>query len=186
MRKYDLNGDNIGNRTVQELEKRMSDAFKAEWKTKVESGQGVRPNQRNKLRTYRLFRNKYCMEPYVEEVLNRQHRSALAKFRCAAAPLKIETGRYERIPHDQRLLCFNCPDKVEDEMHVLFECSLYDDLRQVLYQKATAFSNTFILLSENEKMYFILLSSAIAKVSAKTCHEILNRRRNLLYTFRQY
>ena len=76
MRKYDLNSDNISNSTVQELEKRMADAFKAEWKTKVEPDQGVRPNQRNKLRTYRLFKNEYCTEPYVEEVLNRQYRSA--------------------------------------------------------------------------------------------------------------
>ena len=116
MRKYNFSNDNfISNRTVEELEERMFNVFKGEWKEKVVSDQGVRPYQRDKLRTYRLFKREYCTEPYVEEVLNRQHRSALAKLRCGVAPLKIETGRYERIPHDQRF-CFNCANKVEDEI----------------------------------------------------------------------
>ena len=156
MRKCNFSNDNlISNRTVKELEERMFNVFKGEWKEKVESDQGGRPNQRNKLRTYRLFKHEYCTEPYVKEVINRQHRSALAKFRCGVAPLKIETGRYERIPHDQRF-CFNCANKVEDEIHVLTECPLYDDLRQVLYQKAADSSGTFIHLSGNEKMCFVL------------------------------
>ena len=61
---------------------------------KVESEQGVRQNQKNKLKTYRLFKNEYCTDSYVENVNNRQHRSALAKFRCGVAPLRIETGRH--------------------------------------------------------------------------------------------
>ena len=116
-------------------------------------------------------------------MINRQHRSALAKFRCGVAPLKIETGRYERIPHDQRF-CFSCANKVEDEIHVLTECPLYDDLRHVLYQKAADSSGTFIHLSDNEKMCFVLSNREISKTSAKTCYEILNRRRTLLYAVR--
>ena len=48
----------------------MTDAFKAEWKTKVESDQGVCPNQRNKLRTYRLFKNEYYTDPLVELLMS--------------------------------------------------------------------------------------------------------------------
>ena len=151
MRKYNFSNDNlISNRTVKELEERMFNVFKGEWKEKVESDQAVRPNQRNKLRTYRLFKREYWTEPYVEEVINRQHRSTLAKFRCGVAPLKIETGRYEQIPHDQKFR-LNFANKVEGELHVLTECPLYDDLRHVLYQKAADSSGTFIHLSDNEK-----------------------------------
>ena len=89
MRKHNLSNDNlISNRTVKELEERMFNVFKGEWKEKVVSDQGVRPNQRNKLRTYRLFKREYCTEPYVKEVINRQHRSALARLDVAWLHLK--------------------------------------------------------------------------------------------------
>ena len=149
-------------------------------KNKVESDQGTRPNQKNKLRTYRLFKNCYITENYVDEVLNRQHRSALAKFGCGVAVLRKETGRYERLTLVQRV-CFNCSCKVEDEFHVLTECPLYDDLRQILYQKAAVCLHVFYNPSECDKMCFILSNIAIAKATTKACHEVLNRRRNRLY-----
>ena len=96
--KYDLHENNTDNNTLQQLETRMFDYFKRDWKSKIDAEQCTRPNQRNKLRTYRQFKHEYCTEPYVTEVLNRQHRIALAKFRCPLAPLRIETGRYERLP----------------------------------------------------------------------------------------
>ena len=76
MRKYDLSYDNlINNRTVKKLEERMFNVFKSDWKENVPSVQGMRPNQRNKLRTCQLFKREYCTEPYVEEVVNRQHKT---------------------------------------------------------------------------------------------------------------
>ena len=78
----------------------------------------------------------------------------IAKFSCGVAPLRIETGRYERIPHDRRF-SFNCTEKIEDEMHVLTECPLYDDLRHILYKKAIAISDNFNNISESEKMYVL-------------------------------
>jgi hypothetical protein len=36
-----------------------------------------------------------------------KYRSAYAKFRAGVAPLRIETGRYERFEVNERL-CFNC------------------------------------------------------------------------------
>jgi hypothetical protein len=52
-----------------------------------------------------------------------------AKFRCGVAPLRVETGRYERKAVHERtcLYCINC---VEDEFHILMRCPLYADLRQ--------------------------------------------------------
>ena len=50
------------------------------------------------------------------------------------------------------------------------------------YQKAATCSDNFLSLSDNEKLVFILLKSAMTKASAKTCHEIFSRRGSLLYT----
>ena len=56
------------------------------------------------------------------------HRSAYAKFRCGVAPIRLETGRYEGLDESDRT-CFQCPDMVENEQHVLLECPLYNDIR---------------------------------------------------------
>ncbi len=58
-----------------------------------------------KLRTYRLFKSTYRPEIYLCENLPRSHMSAFAKFRCGTAQIRIETGRYEHIPLEDRT-CF--------------------------------------------------------------------------------
>ena len=65
-------------------------------------------------------------------IMSRTRRSALAKFRCGVASLRLETRRYERIPYDERN-CFNCIKVVEYEEHVLLECPLYNDIRKELH-----------------------------------------------------
>ena len=45
----------------------------------------------------------------------------IIRFRCGSHSLPIETGRWSRIPRDERL-CKTCK-VVGDEHHVLFECS---------------------------------------------------------------
>jgi hypothetical protein len=52
----------------------------------------------NKLRTYKLFKNKFETVAYCTAVMPRTHRAAYAKCRCGVAPIRLETGRYERIP----------------------------------------------------------------------------------------
>ena len=71
-------------------------------------------------------------------------RSALTKFRCGVAPLRIETGRYEGSPIDQRLR-FYCKTTIESE-HVLLECPLYKDISDELYNNVTTVYNNFHLL----------------------------------------
>ena len=60
--------------------------------------------------------------------MSKGHESAMTQFRCGTAPLRIETGWYEGIPEEERL-CPMCNDGVENELHALLECTLYNDLR---------------------------------------------------------
>ena len=111
----------------------------------------------------------------------KSHRSALAKFRCGVAPIRLETGRYEGLPEGERT-CFNCNDVVESESHVLIECSLYDDLRRELLMRARNLVNSFDSLHVIDKLIVILDNNILSKITAKTCSEILKRRRDCLYT----
>ena len=65
---------------------------------------------KNKLRLYRCFKNDYKTVNYVSCMMPRGHRAALSKFRCGEAPIRVKTGRYERLALEDRH-CFNCTNQ---------------------------------------------------------------------------
>ena len=56
-----------------------------------------------------------------------EHIEAPYQISVLESPLsiRIETGRYERLPVSERI-CFHCKTCVEDELHVLVNCPLYE------------------------------------------------------------
>src|SRR5690606_11142061 len=49
--------------------------------------------------------------------------------------LRIETGRWKKIPVEQRIcqICLSC-DQVEDEAHFLLDCGVYNVVRERMYE----------------------------------------------------
>lgn len=91
--------------------------FKTSWHESVHSPIGPSGRGSNKLRTYALFKTDFEANIYCRKPLPHRQRAAFAKFRCGVAPLRIETGRFENKPLQER----KCPfcDIVETESHVL-------------------------------------------------------------------
>ena len=138
-------------------------------------------NNVGKLRTYRLFKKVYGTEHYVKINMPHNYRSAYAKFRCGVAPIRIETGRYEHLPVEQRI-CPMCNNNfVEDEIHVLTECAMYSDLRYDLTGLARFFNREYELLNNVDKFCFLMSFDKLVFNTAKTLFLILTRRRALLY-----
>ena len=54
-------------------------------------------------------------------------RTALTRLRLGSHRLKVETGRWMRIPFDERLC--PCGSSVQTEVHVLLDCPLLDHIR---------------------------------------------------------
>ena len=100
------------NRIKRQLASFYVEKTKTEWNENVNRVEARNGTGRNKLRTYRRFKNEYKREKYVDVILPRHHRSAYAKFRSGVAPLRLETGRYERIEERDRV-CFNCDSQIE-------------------------------------------------------------------------
>lgn len=97
----------------------------------------VKMGSANKLRTYRLHKHKYMsMENYLQDVSNFKHRKALSKLRTSDHKLNIEAGRRTKIPINERI-CKFCNTDIEDEKHLLLQCSLYDNLRNKLFDDIT-------------------------------------------------
>ena len=57
-----------------------------------------------------------------------QNRIALTRMRLSSHHLRIETGRWSRIPQQNRLC--NCRTDIQTEDHVLLRCTISSDLRQ--------------------------------------------------------
>ena len=98
------------------------------------------------------------------------------------APIRIETGRNERLSVSARI-CFYCKSYVEDELHVLINCPLYDEPRSNFYQRLQV-----ICINMDEKspisqfnFTFNSLDGKFIGMSAKFCCEILTSRRKALY-----
>ena len=153
--------------------------YVAEWYTLINRQTGQSGVGRNKLRTYKLFKSSFETEKYCMVLMPISHRAAFCKFRCGVAPIRIETGRYENIAVSQRL-CNFC-NVVEDETHVILDCSAYDLLRNNLFSKAISVLPSIMNLDSIEKMKFLFTYLDMTRTCAKTCFKILQHRNSLLY-----
>ena len=128
----------------QTVKDKVFNGYKEKWEEDLARNNGLRESGGNKLRTYRLFKQDYKVEPYISYIRPKLQRSAFAKFRCGVAPLRIETGRYERLDMDDRICPF-CIIGVQTEDHVLLTCTLYNDLREKLFATISSHMPDFTL-----------------------------------------
>jgi hypothetical protein len=164
---------------IRDINKKVFDQVNGNWHEQLAKEEANHGRGRNKLRLYRRYKCLLAPEPYLTSCVKQIHRKALAKFRCGVAPLAIETGRYRQVPLMNRK-CFNCSDNVEDELHVLMVCPVYDDLRLDLCKNAVKLVPGFGVLSDYCKVDTILGDARLIKVSANFCYNILEMRKTLL------
>ena len=67
-----------------------------------------------------------CAAWYLNHI-DRKNMVTLARFRTRNHHLAIEVGEWLKIPVENRV-CYTCME-VEDEAHLVFECTRYADLR---------------------------------------------------------
>ena len=147
---------------LSELQLRLSDQYTQRWHGDLSTSR--------KLRTYRLFKSEFKLEPYLS--LPRHLRAPLTRLRTSTHSLMIEIGRYHTpspLPIEDRL-CPAC-NKVEDEAHFLLACKSHD--RSDLIKCCSNINKVFPLLSQCDQLNFILSSSdpqithAVAKYSSQ-------------------
>ena len=162
--------------TLMALDTILRNMYSQRWLDSVDKVDG-RGGTRNKLRTYSIFKREFKTETYVRNIMNKGNRSALAKFRCGVAPIRIETGRYERnYPAPENRTCYNCHELIEDEFHVLMCCPTYDRERRILCDFASSHDPTFNILSENDKFIYFMSNDIIINQTARTLKNILSIR----------
>ena len=98
-----------------------------------------------KLRTFKLFKTEYRIEPYLLCTADIKIIHTIARFRLSSHNLCIETGRHARpvIPAHARY-CKFCPSKtVEDEPHFLIACQMYERQRLKLFSVCRIYMDAF-------------------------------------------
>ena len=109
----------------------------------------------SKLRTYATCKKEIGFEIYLSEIRNPSVRIQVSKFRLSNHRLMIEVGRHNGIPKELRFCPF-CPQKVENELHFLLECSLYKTQRANLINPLINMTHGFTYFTESQKLEYLL------------------------------
>jgi hypothetical protein len=126
---------------------KLKPKYNAVWKTEIFID---RPGKQygNKLRTYRLFKNNFAFESYLD--LDHFNRNILIRFRISAHNLEIEKGRHQNIPLNERI-CKLCKLEIEDEIHFLLQCPILNSLRTEAMQQISDICNNVASLDNKSK-----------------------------------
>ncbi len=150
---WENHGSTSKNKIAKILNLKMSQRYEHNWMAQV----GLSPTFNNisaagnKLRTYTLFKNNFGFENYIIAEKNFKRRQDMSRLRISAHCLKIETGRYCRpplSPENRVCPCCNSGD-VEDELHFLLKCPIFENERHELMNSIDDVTNT-TLLNETE------------------------------------
>ena len=106
---------------------RLKQKYISHWNQTLQNSQN--------LNFYNTIKNNYSPSTYL--VLTRRNplRKTLVKLRISCHQLRIETGRYDNIPRNERLCNFcNC-NNIEDETHFLLDSPAYSQVREIFFSK---------------------------------------------------
>ena len=113
----------------------------------------------SKIDTYCLLNQRFGLENYIGDVKIRTRRMILSKIRISNHRSAIETGRFSKIPRNERLCLFckaNNFSEIEDEQHVLLRCSRYTEIKRDLLDRVRKCCPRIDLLNDENKFMYLL------------------------------
>ena len=108
------------------IKTKLKERFISFWKKRLSSDEEMK-----KLRTYKLIKKNFEIEPYIEILQEKKLRRSLSSFRISTHRLRIERGRYCGERPEERL-CDFC-NIIKDEIHFLCGCKRYLELRRKMF-----------------------------------------------------
>jgi len=107
---------------ISDLKLRLRDCFCQEWFSHLENS--------THFELYNSFKTCLEREKYVNLMHTSNYSKTLARFRIGVSEINAHRFRFSKQPRKQ--LCPFCPQAIEDEIHVVFNCPAYTDLRNKL------------------------------------------------------
>ncbi len=120
---------------------------------------------------------------YLCKPLSYNVRNSFSNLRCGTAHLPIETGRFEQpsIEAHERYCQVCNAENVEDEKLFLLLCPAFTDESQKLFHTVSTVYTSFNDMSNYEKFIFLMSEPSVYRFTAKTCHIMLQKRRDFIY-----
>ena len=156
---------------LQMVRSNLLEKQNSEWKTSV--------NGKPKLRFYVKFKPTMALEKYVSLNLTPSQRSLLAQIRSGTLPLNIKTGRVRNLKVEDRLCNVCSLNAVEDELHFIFECSLYEDDREKFFTDIVREEQEFVYMCLEDQL--VVLFSKYPRKLSKFIHSSFNKRKMVLF-----
>ena len=183
----------IFNQSPKKLRKTVQNKLKAFYdiyhRETINNDNRKDPNEKNKLRTYRTFKENIKYEPYLDLDINKNLIKKYTQLRLSAHRLQIELARHIKTTkndrHTQKLQarkCQLCLNSDEDEMHFVMQCPSYNIERtKYLTDVHQLCKNTVEL---NDRQLFIwVFSNEDSRIMTKTIkfiNDIFEKRRIIL------
>ena len=144
-----------------------------------------------KLRTFITIENFDTVPTYITKPLSFIQRKFIAKLRLGCLPIRLETGRFSmpKIPENERI-CQVCNktdpgylylNEIESEVHVIFNCNRYKEIRQNWIQKLTL-PPDYNLLTLYKKLDIVLNHAQNVKFTAQYLINIFDLRSKIIMT----
>ena len=147
--------DKIMPSTIKMIKKKMKDKYIMVFKNSFQNL--FKHDKTSKLRTFKLVKRCFRVEPYIELIKDFQLRQSFSKLRLSDHCLNIETGRKHNIDVEDRI-CNICDSKeVGDEFHFLIKCQNLHlkELRDKLYVSVSKKVKQFKLLKDFDKFLYL-------------------------------
>ncbi len=138
-----INNDLVFQCMKEDINVLLTEYCDNQWSMKINRESAIHDNGRNKLRTYRTFKQSFETEYYVKTILSCNARQTLAKFCCGVAPIRIKTDRYVDEREENRLCVLCNRMQIKNEEHCLIRCNRYADIRNTLFAAAIDVENVF-------------------------------------------
>ena len=138
---FDFNYNSLSDGKIKQLVNLMKKKYVSYWNQTLQ--------HLRKLSFYHFIKKNYSLSAYLDSTRKNPMRT-LVKLRIGRHNLPVETGRYDKIPLDERICPLCSGSEIEDETHLLLDCQRYSSMRDIFLSKIeTKIDDMRKLLHEN-------------------------------------
>ena len=137
---FDFNYNSLSDSKIKQLVDLMKKKYVSYWNQTLQHSR--------KLSFYHSIKKNYSLSAYLDSTRKNPMRRTLLKLRIGCHNLRVETGRYGKIPLEERICPLCSGNKIEDETHLLLDCQRYSSMRDIFLSKI----ETKLMIFENYRM----------------------------------
>ena len=124
---FDFNYNSLSDSKIKQLVDLMKKQYVSYWNQTLQHSR--------KLSFYHSIKKNYSLSAYLDSRRKNPTRRTLVKLRIGCHNLRVETGRYDKIPLEERICPLCTGNKIEDETHLLLDCQRYSSMRDIFLSK---------------------------------------------------